>query len=153
MKYFFVPIFSILFFNTVNANNVNISDDINRVFKCKFDKLILKNQKFNYQTFLASEVNKKDLNNLIVNSIEPDILVIKGLSEFLTNNKNLEVKIVSDSVILFKAFNDERSYSESGIINRKSGELVHEITKNIESENSEKIISFYFCKNKDLNIL
>ena len=35
---------------------------------------------------------------------------------------------------------------ESGIINRKSGELVHEITRDINSETSEKDITFYNCK-------
>lgn len=39
----------------------------------------------------------------------------------------------------------EKNYSESGIINRKSGELVHEVTKDLKSENFEKDISFYIC--------
>ena len=38
-----------------------------------------------------------------------------------------------------------KNYSESGIINRKSGELVHEVTKDIKSDNFEKDISFYKC--------
>jgi len=54
-------------------------------------------------------------------------------------------------VVLFKAFNKEKSYSESAIITRKTGELIHEITKNINTENSEKYISIYYCKNKTKN--
>ena len=43
------------------------------------------------------------------------------------------------------AFDERKNYSESGIINRKSGELVHEITIGIKSDNLEKNISFYLC--------
>jgi hypothetical protein len=39
----------------------------------------------------------------------------------------------------------KKNYSESGIINRKSGELVHEVTKDIKSDNFKKDISFYKC--------
>ena len=45
-----------------------------------------------------------------------------------------------------------QGHSESGIINRKSGELVHEITKNINSETSEKDITFYNCKEINKNV-
>ena len=48
-----------------------------------------------------------------------------------------------------KAIDKDSNYSESGIINRKTGELVHEITKNIKSENSEKDITFYSCKKRE----
>ena len=51
-------------------------------------------------------------------------------------------------MVLFKAIDHEKNYSESAIINRKSGELVHEITRNVKSENSEKDISFYSCRKK-----
>ncbi len=47
--------------------------------------------------------------------------------------------------LLFKSIDKEKSYSESGIIDRKTGELIHEITRNIKTENSEKDISFYSC--------
>ena len=43
----------------------------------------------------------------------------------------------------------KKNYSESGIINRKSGELIHEITRDMKSENSEKDISFYSCKKNE----
>ena len=54
-------------------------------------------------------------------------------------------------MVLFKAINQEKNYSESGIINRKSGELVHEITRNVKSENSEKDIFFYSCIKRKKN--
>ena len=55
------------------------------------------------------------------------------------------MKVVNKDVILFKAFDKERNYSESGIINRKSGELVHEITRDLKGDKFEKDISFYSC--------
>ncbi|MDC0518868.1 hypothetical protein OAN79_01580, partial [Candidatus Pelagibacter sp.] len=67
------------------------------------------------------------------------------LSLFLSKSEKLNVKIVNKDVVLFKAVDKEKNYSESAIIDRKSGELIHEITRNIKSENSEKDISFYSC--------
>ena len=78
--------------------------------------------------------------------------MIKGLSLFLSNTAELNVKIVNKDVVLFKAIDQEKDYSESGIINRKSGELVHEITRNVKSENSEKDISFYSCRKREENV-
>ena len=47
---------------------------------------------------------------------------------------------------------EEKNYSESGIINRKSGELVHEITRDIKSNNPEKDISFYLCRKNEKKV-
>ena len=76
---------------------------------------------------------------------KPEKLLISGLSLFLSKSEKLKVKIVNKDVVLFKAVDQEKNYSESAIIDRKSGELIHEITRNIKSENSEKDISFYSC--------
>jgi hypothetical protein len=73
---------------------------------------------------------------------------------FFQNQKKLNVKIVNKDVVLFKAIDQEKNYSESAIIDRKSGELIHEITRNIKSENSEKEISFYSCsKNGEKSLI
>ena len=77
--------------------------------------------------------------------------MISGLSLFLSDTEKLNVKIVNKDVVLFKAIDPKKNYSESGIINRKSGELVHEITRNVKSENAEKDISFYSCRKKQEN--
>ena len=71
--------------------------------------------------------------------------MISGLSAFLSKKTKFDVKVVNKNIVLFKAFDEEKNYSESGIINRKSGELVHEVTKDIKSDNFEKDISFYKC--------
>ena len=85
-------------------------------------------------------------------SKKPNDLIINGLSSFLSNSENLEVKIVNTDVVLFKGLDKNKNYSESGIINRKSGELVHEITRDINSETSEKDITFYNCKENNKNV-
>ena len=85
-------------------------------------------------------------------SSKPETLFIKGLSLFLSDSENLSVKIVSKDVVLFKSIDEKNNYSESGIITRKTGELIHEITKNMKSENSEKYISIYSCNKDDKKV-
>ncbi len=96
-------------------------------------------------------VDEQNLNSLKLYTNQPSTLMVNGLSDFFSQNSNYDVKIVNKDVVLFKAFNNEKSYSESAIITRKTGELIHEITKNINSENSEKYITIYYCKNKTKN--
>ena len=127
----------------------NIKENLDLSFKCKLEKKIIKNSEFNYQVFLAKDLNEKDLDKFEIKSQQPEILNISGLSSFLSKTIKLNVKIVNKDVILFKAIDKDSDYSESGIIDRKTGELVHEITKNIKSENSEKDITFYSCSKKE----
>ena len=108
-------------------------------------KKILKNSEYNYQTFLAKDLNEKNLDKFEIDAKQPEKLLINGLSVFLSKNTKFEVKVVNKDIVLFKAFDKEKNYSESGIINRKSGELVHEVTKDLKSDNFEKDISFYNC--------
>ena len=82
----------------------------------------------------------QDLDKFQIDAKQPETLLINGLSLFLSKNSELNVKIVNKEVVLFKAIDKEKNYSESGIINRKSGELVHEITRDMKNENSEKDI-------------
>ena len=150
MKYFLYISFSLLFFTLSFAKNINIQEDIKLGFICELEKKIVKNSEYNYKTFLAKDLNDKNLDKFEIDAKQPETLLINGLSLFLAKNEKLEVKIVNKDVVLFKAFNKEKNYSESGIINRKSGELVHEITRDLKSDNFEKDISFYSCsKNKE----
>ena len=143
IKYFFYISLSLLFFNSTLAKDVDIQEDINLSFVCDLEKKILKNSEYNYQTFLAEDLDDKDLDKFYIEAKKPETLLISGLSIFLSDTAKLKVKIVNKDVVLFKAIDQEKNYSESAIINRKSGELVHEITRNVKSENSEKYISFY----------
>ena len=152
IKYLFYIFISLLFFNLSLAKDVNIQENINLNFVCELDKKIIKNSEYNYQTFLAKDLNENSLDKLEIQSRKPKKLLIKGLSLFLSNSEKLNVKIVNKDVVLFKAIDQDKKYSESAIIDRKSGELIHEITRNIKSENSEKDISFYSCSKKEKKV-
>ena len=143
-RYFLIILTSFLLSNQSLAKNIDIQENINLIFKCELEKKIIKNSDYNYEVFLAKDLDKKELNKFEIESLQPETLYIKGLSSFLSAIK-LDVKVVNKDVVLFKGIDKGSSYSESGIIDRKTGELVHEVTKNIKSENSEKDITFYSC--------
>ena len=152
IKYFIYISLSLLFFNSTLAKDVDIQEEINLSFVCDLEKKILKNSEYNYQTFLAKDLNEKGLDKLKIESLKPDTLSVNGLSLFLSKSEKLNVKVVSKDIVLFKSIDDTGNYSESAIIDRKSGELMHEITRNIKSENSEKDISFYSCRKRNTNV-
>ena len=137
---------------SANAKDIDVKFDVNEVLNCEFQKLLAKNPKSNFETFLPGEVDNNNIENLKITANIPSELTVEGLSKFLNNFKNYEVKVVNKDIILFKAFNEDRNYSESSIIDRKTGELVHEITKNIKTDNVEKKISFYNCSKAKVNI-
>ena len=145
IKYFLYLSLGLITFNSSFAQNIDIQEDIKIGFACELEKKILKNSEYNYQTFLAKDLNEKNLEKFEIDAEQPEKLLINGLSKFLSKNTELDVKVVNKDIVLFKAFDEEKNYSESGIINRNSGELVHEVTKDIKSDNFKKDISFYKC--------
>ena len=145
IKYFLYLSLILLTSKESFAQNIDIQEDIKIGFVCELEKKILKNSEYNYQTFLAKDLTEKKLDKFEIDAKQPKKLLINGLSTFLSKNTELDVKVVNKDIVLFKAFDEERNYSESGIINRKSGELVHEVTKEIKSDNFEKDIYFYKC--------
>ena len=147
-KHFLVIFFSLLISNFLLAQDINIQENIDLKFICDLEKKIIKNSEYNYQTFLAKDLNEKGLDQFEIEALKPEKLIVSGLSLFLSKSEKLNVKIVNKDVVLFKSIDQEKKYSESAIIDRNSGELIHEITKNIKSENSEKEITFYACSKK-----
>ena len=152
LKYLLFLFISLFFINLSSAQDINIQENINLSFKCDLDKKIIKNSEYNYQSFLAKDLNEKGLDKFEIEAVKPEKLFIDGLSLFLSKSEKLNVKVVNKDVVLFKAFDEEKNYSESAIVTRKSGELIHEITKNVKSENSEKYISFYSCSKKEKKV-
>ena len=144
-KYFLYISISLLTFDLCFAKNIDIQEDIKIDFVCELEKKILKNSEYNYKTFLAKDLNEKNLDQLEIDAKQPEKLLINGLSMFLSKNKNFDVKVVNKDIVLFKAFDKDKNYSESGIINRTSGELIHEITTDLKSDKFKKDISFYTC--------
>ena len=152
IKYLVVIIFSLFFGNLSFAKDINIQENIDLKFICDLEKKIIKNLEYNYQTFLAKDLDEKGLDKFEIIASKPEELFVNGLSLFLSKSKELNVKVVNKNIILFKSIDQEKKYSESAIIDRKSGELIHEITRNIKSENSEKEISFYSCSKKEKKV-
>ena len=143
MKYF---ILIVTFFLTSNiyAKNINISVKSDLVLNCKFEKVIIKNLEHNFVSFTNDQIKRENLKSLKIKAKIPDILIIDNLSKFI-NKINLEVKISNKDIILIQAFDQERNYSESAVFTRSTGELIHEITRKIKSDEKEKDISFYSC--------
>ena len=133
-KVFYLLLLNFFIFNFAYSKDISIGENLNLEFTCELEKKIVKN-----------------LDSFQIYSNKPSTLMVNGLSKFFSQNSNFDVKIVNKDVVLFKAFNNDKTYSESAIITRKSGELIHEITKNINTDNSEKDISIYICKNKSKN--
>ena len=148
-KHLLVIFFSLLVSNSSLAQDINIQENIDLEFICDLEKKIIKNSEYNYQTFLAKDLSEKGLEKFEIQSKKPETLLINGLTAFLSDSKKLDVKVVNKDIVLFKSIDQKNNYSESGIIDRKSGELIHEITRNIKSEKSEKDITFYLCNKHD----
>ena len=143
-------IISFLGFSYASAQNTNITIDKNLNLTCAFEKVILKNSDYNFETFTKDQIKRDNINKLVIESKSPNVLNIKNLSNFI-DKIELEVKISNKDVVLIQAFDDDKNYSESAVLTIKTGELIHEITKNIKLEEKEKDISFYSCKNINQN--
>ena len=141
---------SLFCFSHANAQNTNITIDTNLNLNCTFEKVILKNPDHNFVTFTKDQLMRDDISKLVIESKSPNALNVKNLSNFI-DKIDLEVKISNKDIVLIQAFDDERNYSESAVLTIKTGELIHEITKNIKLEEKEKDISFYSCKKINQN--
>ena len=142
---FFLFIIILLPLGVVHAQNTSITMSSNLNFNCKFEKVIIKNSEYNFETFTKDQIKRDDIDELLVLSKTPNSLIVKNLSNFI-NNIDLEVKIFNKDIFLIQAFDKERNYSESAVFTQKTGELIHEITRNIKQDNKIKDISFYHCK-------
>ena len=140
-------LFSVIL-SSAKAQNTNITLNSDLSLNCKFEKVILKNPEYNFESLTKDQIQRKNIDKLIIESKAPDSLIVKNLSEFF-NKIDLEVKISNNDIFLIQAFDKDRNYSESAVYTRKTGELIHEITTNIKQEEKEKDISFYSCKNNN----
>tara|TARA_B100001057_G_scaffold54313_1_gene48227 strand:- start:247 stop:702 length:456 start_codon:yes stop_codon:yes gene_type:complete len=148
MKILLFIISLFLYFSVTHAQNTNITLDFNLNLSCKFEKVILKNSEYNFESLSKEQIKRDDIDKLMIESKAPNILKVKNLSEFI-NKIGLEVRIANRDIVLIQAFDKDRNYSESAVFTKKTGELIHEITKNIKEKGKEKDISFYSCKNNN----
>ena len=120
----------------------------NLKLNCKFEKVIIKNSEYNFETFTKDQTKRNVIKEMTVLYKTPDTLIVKNLSNFI-NNIDLEVNILNKDIFFIQAFDKDKNYSESAVLTFKTGELVHEITSNINQEIKGKDISFYTCKNDE----
>ena len=146
-------LFFLLFSTHSLANNTNIVFDIDIEMDCKFEKVIINNSEYNYETLLPDQIKRKDLKSLRFISKKPNTLKVRKLSKFL-NKTELDLKIVNKDIILIRAYDEENKYSESAVFTKRTGEFIHEITRNIDAQEKEKEkdIAFYKCTIKNDNI-
>ena len=101
-----------------------------------------------FQTFTADNIEVDKNKVLKVVAAQPSKLTINGLSEFIDTYSDIskdDVRIAKNDTILFKNIDKEKKYSESVFLNRSTGELIHEVTKNMNTKDNEKYISFFGC--------
>ena len=133
--------------NSYSAN-LDINIDYNKNLECKFEKVIIKNQEYNYTTFNADQIKENRDIKIIINAIKSRELRITGLSDFFNNDSNesiYETQVLKNDTILLRVLSKDQNYSESVFINKSTGEMLHEITTEIKSETKGKEISFFNC--------
>ena len=149
MKNIFSIILIFIFLNiSANAAFLNVTIDYNKTSNCKLDKLILKNEIYDYKEFTADQIKENQDRKINVKAIKSKELKIIGLSEFFTNSPNgaiFDTQIIKDNTILLRVLTNDEKYSESVFINKSTGEMLHEITTNIDTPNQGKEISFFTC--------
>ena len=150
-KLFYLIIVPILIYNSAEASFINITIDYNKNSFCKLDKQILKNEVYNYKEFTADQINENKDKKINIKAIKSQQLKITGLSDFFTDIPNgaiFDTQIIKDNTILLRVLTNDEKYSESVFINKSTGEMLHEITTNIDTPNQGKEISFFTCDMK-----
>ena len=146
-------LFTIIFFSlfaSVNSHssNLDITSNYKKIVECKFEKIIIKNQEYNYTTFNADQIQENRDIKIVINAIKSRELRITGLSDFFNNDSNesiYETQVLKNDTILLRVLSKDQNYSESVFISKSTGEMLHEITTDIKSETKGKEISFFNC--------
>ena len=149
MKKLFTIIFFSLFVSVnSHSSNLDITTNYKKIVECKFEKIIIKNQEYNYQTFVADQImDNRDI-KISIKAIKSKKLRIIGLSDFFNSTSNgsiYDTQVLKNDTILLRVLSKDQNYSESVFISKSTGEMLHEITTDIKSENKGKEISFFNC--------
>jgi len=149
MKNFTIIILLSLFlYLNANAAFLNVTIDYEKSAICKLDKQILKNEIYDYKEFSKDQIKENKDRKINIKAIKSQQLNISGLSDFFTNAPNgaiYDTQILKDNTILLRVLTNDEMYSESVFINKSTGEMLHEITTNIDTPNQGKEISFFTC--------
>ena len=89
MTDFLVAALQITSTSNVEANNINISVNTDLDINCKCEKVIIKNTEHNFVSFAKDQIKRENIESLRIIAKNPDILVIKNLSDVLNAICNL----------------------------------------------------------------
>ena len=149
MKNFTIIILlSLSLYLNANAAFLNVTIDYEKSAICKLDKQILKNEIYDYKEFSKDQIIENKDRKINIKAIKSQQLNISGLSDFFTNVPNgaiYDTQILKDNTILLRVLTNDEMYSESVFINKSTGEMLHEITTNIDTPKQGKEISFFTC--------
>ena len=149
MKKLFTIIFFSFFASVYSYSaNLDITTNYKKIVECKFEKIIIKNQEYNYQTFVADQIKDNRDIKISIKAIKSKKLRIIGLSDFFNSTSNgsiYDTQVLKNDTILLRVLSKDQNYSESVFISKSTGEMLHEITTDIKSENKGKEISFFNC--------
>ena len=152
MKYFLIISIYVLFYSLNGyAGYLNITIDYDKDVNCKLEKQILKNEIYDYKEFSADQIKNNKERKINIKAFKSQELKISGLSDFFTNAPNgviYDTQILKDNTILLRVLTNDEKYSESVFLNKSTGEMLHEITTNIDTPNQGKEISFFTCDMK-----
>ena len=152
MKYFLIISIYVLFYSLNGyAGYLNITIDYEKDVNCKLEKQILKNEIYDYKEFSADQIKNNKERKINIKAYKSQELKISGLSDFFTNAPNgviYDTQILKDNTILLRVLTNDEKYSESVFLNKSTGEMLHEITTNIDTPNQGKEISFFTCDMK-----
>ena len=152
MKNFTIIILLSLFlYLNANAAFLNVTIDYEKSAICKLDKQILKNEIYDYKEFSKDQIKENKDRKINIKAVKSQELKITGLSNFFTNSPNgviYDTQLLKDNTILLRVLTNDEKYSESVFINKSTGEMLHEITTNIDTPNQGKEISFFTCDMK-----
>ena len=81
IKFFLYIYIFLLAFNSSFAKNIDIQEDIKIDFECELEKKIIKNSENNYKTFLAKDLDDKNLDNFEIDAEQPEKLLINGFKQ------------------------------------------------------------------------
>ena len=71
---FILFLITLLSLGVAQAQNIDITMSTNLNLNCKFQKVIIKNPEYNFETFTKDQIKRDDINELLVLSKSPNTL-------------------------------------------------------------------------------
>ena len=76
VKVFYIILLNFFIFNFTYAKDISIDENLNLEFLCELEKKIVKNSEYNYKTFLAKDLNVKNM--ILISRSKKKIIGLEG---------------------------------------------------------------------------